>query len=194
MDSQSSTVDHQEKDREADRLEALCTPHGAVPFGLAGEFLPCYVAKVYDGDSITVHVPWHGRLYRHGLRLWGIDTPELRTRDPEEKAAGVRARDYLRGRVLGKVIWVAFEGLDKYGRFLGHLYDTRHRASARTLNAELINLGHAQHYTGKSKVSYREWQAMLALEARQKRKKKAEDAQDTQDAERTEGTQAAAQE
>ena len=53
------------------------------------------VVKVYDGDTITVATPLDNTrapIYHFSVRLRGIDSPEIRGKTPEEKAAALKAR------------------------------------------------------------------------------------------------------
>lgn len=107
----------------------------------------CKCVNVYDGDTITVIFEYRHQIIKEKIRLWGIDTPEIRTRDDEEKKAGFVARDYLRDQILHKFIWVEFLCEDKYGRSLGKIY--RKNNDAESLNDELVRLGMAKEYMRK---------------------------------------------
>ena len=80
------------------------------------------VVKVYDGDTITVASRMPGLrdspIYKFSVRLRGIDTPELRTKDMREKAAAVVARDALAERIMGRDVHLREVGVEKYGRLL----------------------------------------------------------------------------
>lgn len=78
----------------------------------------CKVVSVYDGDTIRVVFRFYNGLYKFNCRLEGIDTPELRTKNMEEKKAGYVARDKLREKILNKVIQIKCNKFDKYGRLL----------------------------------------------------------------------------
>ena len=59
----------------------------------------CKVVKIIDGDTVDVDIDlgfgvW---LHKERIRLFGIDTPESRTRDLEEKKYGLAAKEYLTG-------------------------------------------------------------------------------------------------
>ena len=72
------------------------------------------VVSVYDGDTCTCVIDLGFKLsVRVKVRLLGIDTPEVRTRDKEEKAKGLSTRDWLRERILDKDVLPAPEGEDK---------------------------------------------------------------------------------
>ena len=84
----------------------------------------CYVVKVVDGDTVDVDIDlgfgmW---LKNERIRLYGIDTPESRTRDPEEKQAGLYAKkvvqDYLPKNKPATLVTIKDKG-GKFGRTLG---------------------------------------------------------------------------
>ena len=62
-------------------------------------------------------------MLKRELDLWGINTPESRTRDLEEKARGLAAKDRLKAILEGaKTIQLNSHGVGKYGRCLGELH------------------------------------------------------------------------
>ena len=67
-----------------------------------------WLYKVYDGDTITIASKVPGLLdspiYKFSVRLNGIDTPEIKGRNEEEKSIAVKARDALSGLIMGKDI------------------------------------------------------------------------------------------
>lgn len=86
------------------------------------------VIDVYDGDTCTLLTMYPGMdiPVRHHVRLFGIDTPEMRPPAKAPDRAGIvakatRARDALRELVLGKVVAFEVRGKDKYGRMLASL-------------------------------------------------------------------------
>lgn len=125
------------------RLDA-CT-HDQIPiFSFNGLKCWCKCVGVYDGDTVTVVFDYKGELIKDHIRLWGINTPEIRTRDAAEKEAGLSARDYLREQILDRIIWVEFFGEDKYGRSLGKLFITSDEQEC--INDQLVKLGYAKEY------------------------------------------------
>tara|TARA_Y100000310_G_scaffold231359_1_gene233883 strand:+ start:1157 stop:1519 length:363 start_codon:yes stop_codon:yes gene_type:complete len=108
------------------------------------------VISVYDGDTITIMMDMGmSHFARIKVRLLGIDTPEIRTRDLEEKKLGLSARDYLRERLMDKTIIIKTVKKGKFGRWLGIIWlldekalDTMHES----INDELIRTGHAVKY------------------------------------------------
>lgn len=83
------------------------------------------VIKVYDGDTITIATPlFNGdnvpriETYRFNIRLRGINTPELRTKNSEERNLAIESRDYLASMVMDKIVRLENLGVEKYGRLL----------------------------------------------------------------------------
>ena len=77
-----------------------------------------YVAEVYDGDTVLLR---GGRK----VRLIGINTPETAKPDKAAEPLAVEAYQWLqawRGKKL--YLQVGEDGKDRYGRTLGHLFDT----------------------------------------------------------------------
>ena len=73
------------------------------------------VVKVHDGDTIRLKTEF--RDFDFPLRLLDIDAPEM-------NEGGREARDWLSGRILGKLVWVLIDyrnRVDKYGRLLGRV-------------------------------------------------------------------------
>jgi len=109
--------------------------------------------KVVDGDTIDVTIDLGFDIkYSSRVRLAGIDTPESRTRDLEEKALGLEAKEYLKERLKdAKRIVIKTEKLDstgKYGRILGWLFLDD---ETNSVNNQMIMKGYAWEYDGGTK-------------------------------------------
>ena len=126
--------------------------------------------NVYDGDTIQLVFPVQGVLYRWTCRLSGIDTPEIRTRNKQEKAYGYKVRDTLREKLSSKMVMVHCGEFDKYGRLLGQIYlkDDYEKQfgggdsddlQKKSINQWLIDNNYAFPYDGGSK---KDWEAYLA--------------------------------
>lgn len=124
-------------------------------FTLEGNFLECKVIDVYDGDSITIIFPFGGKYWKKNCRLYGIDTPETRTRSLEEKQAGLIAKGRLCKYILDKVVWIDFRKWDKYGRLMGIIYLDKEKSV--NVCEKMIEEGHAYEYFGKTKRKFSEW-------------------------------------
>ena len=85
-----------------------------------------FVRDVYDGDTVTVDMDlgFDHLIRSMKLRLYGINTPELRGGTDEEKSKARKARDYLRLLVLHDNIIVKTirDKTGKYGRYLAVLF------------------------------------------------------------------------
>ena len=110
----------------------------------------CKLVKVVDGDTIDVDIDLGFGVWMRNqrIRMHGIDTPESRTRDLEEKKYGLAAKDFL-------IKWTNAGGLTlkthkddrgKFGRILGEIwcFDTN-------VNEKMIEEHHAVRYMGQSK-------------------------------------------
>lgn len=128
------------------------------PLNMDGMILQCRVTQVYDGDSITLIAPFYGVPFIVKCRLMGIDSAEVRSKDPLEKAYALETREYVKKRIEGAMVWVECLKMDKYGRLLGYIYQTSD-CSDRTasLNNHLVDSGLAYFYEGKTKRSFKEW-------------------------------------
>ena len=115
------------------------------------------IDKVVDGDTIDVTIDLGFDLYKkERVRIAGVDTPEKRTRNLEEKALGLDAtawiKDKLEGAINGSddlIIRTELDGgVGKYGRLLGWCYIGDASVS---LNEKMIDEGYAWAYDGGTK-------------------------------------------
>jgi micrococcal nuclease len=110
----------------------------------------CKIARVVDGDTVDVDIDLGFDTWRLGerIRLYGIDTPECRTRDEEEKAAGLLAKKFV-GQMLhvGGTYKLTTKEKGKFGRYLG----TIKIAGDLTINAALVTEHLAVPYSGQNK-------------------------------------------
>ena len=118
------------------------------------------VIKVVDGDTVDVDIDlgFGIVLSDERVRIAGIDTPESRTRDKEEKKFGLAAKSRVK-QLLGKTCVLKTQinknGEDmkgKFGRILGDfsVYDSA-TDSWRMITEVLISEGHAVPYHGQNK-------------------------------------------
>ena len=115
------------------------------------------ITKVLDGDTIDVTIDLGFDLFKkERVRVAGVDTPEKRTRDLEEKALGVDATNWLKEKLESTLagddeLTIRTElvgGVGKYGRLLGWLYVGESNVS---LNEQMITEGYAWEYDGGTK-------------------------------------------
>ena len=126
----------------------------APEFSLEGQELKAKVVSVYDGDTVKCVFPLHDKLYKWNCRLSGVDTPELRTRNKNEKKFGFEVRDYLREKILNKLVKIECGEFDKYGRLLIKIKCEDEDCS---VNDWLINNEYAFSYNGGTKKSWEDF-------------------------------------
>jgi micrococcal nuclease len=112
------------------------------------------VENVVDGDTIDVVIDLgFDIMFASRVRLAGIDTPESRTKDKEEKALGLESKEYLKKHLKdAKSVVIKTEKInssEKFGRILGWIYVNGDTVS---LNDMMINDGYAWGYMGETKV------------------------------------------
>lgn len=104
------------------------------------------VIEVIDGDTIDVSIDLgFNVLHTIRLRLNGINTPETRTKNKEEKVRGLAAKARLKELIEGKIVKVKTEKdeQEKFGRYLAVVY-----VDEINVNQQLITEGHAVEYFG----------------------------------------------
>jgi micrococcal nuclease len=122
----------------------------------ADEWHYAHVVKVYDGDTITVEVFRRGHWVLQSIRLAGIDTPELRTKNPAEKTLAEAAKTALSTQILDGHVWLYCTGREKYGRVLAEIYPTTWFCGKKSVsyNQWLLETGHAKKYDGGAKGAW----------------------------------------
>ena len=116
------------------------------------------INRVLDGDTIDVTIDLGFDLFKkERVRIAGVDTPEKRTRDLEEKELGIDATNWLKKKLEdtiagdGDELTIRTElvgGMGKYGRLLGWLYINEETVS---LNEQMSEEGYAWAYDGGTK-------------------------------------------
>ncbi len=111
----------------------------------------CKIIRVIDGDTVDVDIDlgfgiW---LHKERVRLFGIDTPESRTRDLEEKKYGLAAKAFVQEHMpIGShhILQTQKDKTGKFGRILGVFL-----VENKNLNELMIEKHHAVEYHGQSK-------------------------------------------
>lgn len=120
-------------------------------FSLKGFSVPAKVIKVYDGDTCTCVFNTLGLgLYKHSVRLIGIDTPEIKGKSQAEKIRAKEVRDFVKEKILNKVVTLECHGSDKYGRVLGKITTSK----GEIINDLLVSNGMANSYDGGKKKEF----------------------------------------
>ena len=124
----------------------------------------CKIVRVVDGDTVDVDIDlgfdvW---LKKQRIRLYGVDTPQSRTRDLEEKKYGFAAKAFVEKHIPVGSKQILRTKLDdargKFGRILGEFVKEidsstieGHTTSTTTVNQMLIDTHNAVAYHGQSK-------------------------------------------
>ena len=119
----------------------------------------CKIVKVVDGDTVDVDIDLGFGVWMRNerVRLYGIDAPESRTSDKEEKKYGLASKKYVQDLMPVdsiQVLRTMKDGVGKYGRILGVFvlpdYDNQR------LDEMMIKNYHAVDYHGQSKDDIQE--------------------------------------
>jgi micrococcal nuclease len=102
------------------------------------------VLKIVDGDTLDIIISVGFDIYlQQRIRLAGINAPETKTLNEEEKRKGLESKEWLKNRVTNKSLVIRTIKEEKYGRMLGHIYVD---GSKTSINEEMIQLGLAVPY------------------------------------------------
>ena len=120
----------------------------------------CKVVHIVDGDTVDVDIDLGFGVWmkKQRIRLYGIDTPESRTRDLEEKKYGLAAKKFLTGMLddeAGITLKTHKDAEGKFGRILGELWRTTNYAD-QSINEHMVEQNHAVEYYGQSKEDIEE--------------------------------------
>ena len=110
--------------------------------------------KAIDGDTIDLMVDLGFSIhFKMRVRLYGVNTPESRTKDLAEKELGMKAKKFTEDWLVGRD-WVFVNTIpdknDKYGRVLAKIYssDKIDDVATACLNTDIIQSGYAREYYG----------------------------------------------
>ena len=101
------------------------------------------VIRVIDGDTVVLDIDLGFTIHwKSSCRLYGINTPELNSRDKDEKLKALEAKNFLIQELpVGSDVVINSKKLDKYGRPLVEIMNNN-----ININQELLVLGLAQEY------------------------------------------------
>ena len=125
----------------------------SLPFSaLADDLIGVEFVKVHDGDTLIINLPALPPVFGHhlGVRLRGIDTPELHGKCEAEARKARAARDYVIQRLSqAKAVALKDPARDKYFRL-----DVTVMVDGVNLNQDLIQRGYARPYTGQRRQGW----------------------------------------
>jgi len=134
-------------------MSAKVIPYHEIQWSETTPFIPPIesgqVIKVYDGDTITIatRLPYKDSpLYRFPIRLKGIDTAEIKSKNENEKKHAKVARDALSELILHKTVLIKNIENEKYGRILADVY-----LEELCVNEWMIEKSYAVKYDGGTK-------------------------------------------
>jgi micrococcal nuclease len=116
------------------------------------------VVKVYDGDTFTIACPLvidgiqTKTIYRFSVRIKGIDTPEIKTKNIMEKSLANIARGALCSKIENKVVELKNVETEKYGRILADVF-----VEGIDIGKWMLDSKHAVYYNGGTKQIPDEW-------------------------------------
>lgn len=134
------------------------------------------VIKVYDGDTITIATKLKSDenikidkcpVYRFSVRLNGIDTPEMKSKNENEKKHAILAKHFLSEKILGEVVRLENVSIEKFGRVLADVYH-----NDVNMNELMITNNYAVAYQGGTKEIPDMWKEDIELEDHQQNAEK----------------------
>jgi endonuclease YncB( thermonuclease family) len=115
--------------------------------------------KVYDGDTITVATRFNNiePIQLYSVRLLGVDTAELKSKNLDEKKFAKYTRDFVAGIILNNIVKLDISKLEKYGRLLGEVYILDGDYAGKSLSSILLERKMGYVYAGGTKQDFTEW-------------------------------------
>jgi micrococcal nuclease len=121
------------------------------------------VLDVVDGDTVDLMIDLGFNIHHKiRVRLYGVNTPESRTKDLKEKELGLKAKQFTKDWLTNHK-WVYVNTIpdknDKYGRILAKIYSSDDIAATTTacLNTDIIQAGFAREYFGVGDKTWAEF-------------------------------------
>lgn len=134
-------------------FDNVITSNEAIPF--VPPISSGFVVKVYDGDTITIisRLPYSkSELYKFSVRLSGIDCPEIKGHNIDEKQCALLAKAELEKLILNKDVTLKNLKTEKYGRILADVY-----LGDLHINKQMLDKCLAVEYDGGTKKTPKSW-------------------------------------
>jgi endonuclease YncB( thermonuclease family) len=145
-------------------------------FSLNGQTLWGRVVSLYDGDTLTIALNVFTGIYKFSVRMGGIDTCEIKSKNEKNKELACIARSRLLSLITGKdlsemsvlndrrkinnylnkgmyFVWVECLDFDKYGRLLANIYKVENDKPENSFSSILIKEKLAYEYKGDTKLT-----------------------------------------
>jgi|TARA_Y100000361_G_C11137114_1_gene332669 micrococcal nuclease len=112
------------------------------------------IDRVVDGDTVDcwIDLGYHTQIHKR-IRFIGINAPETRTRNKEEKVLGLKAKEWLKQKIdpsytgAYEEVYLKSWGLGKYGRVLGELF-VQSGKSKKSITKWMLSEGLVKEYDG----------------------------------------------
>ena len=105
------------------------------------------VIRVIDGDTLVITIDLGFNLaLTQPIRIKGINSPEMRSSNPQEKVLALADKTFVEGWLQGKILFITTTKDDKYGRILGDIICDK---TKENLSELMIAAGHAKVYVSK---------------------------------------------
>lgn len=109
------------------------------------------IVKIYDGDTVHVVFLYGNEPIRFAIRILGIDTPEMKSKNPLEKQAAQRCKEVLESELSKENCTLVIRNHDKYGgRLLADFYDE----DGKNIAEKMISRGFGRSYNGEKKPDW----------------------------------------
>lgn len=118
-----------------------CTLNNVPELTFENQTMICKVIEVYDGDTVTLCFKFRGKYFKKRCRLYGINAPEIRTKNLQEKQQAYNSKNYVHTILQDKIVIFNCKGYDKYGRLLGDIF-----LDKKNINEDIIQKGYAVKY------------------------------------------------
>lgn len=133
----------------------ICENNKNKPIVFIPTLYDSYVIKVYDGDTITISSrlsKFSKIYYKFSVRFRGIDTPEMKSHNEDEKSAAQIAKKALSDKILHKNVTLKDIKYDKYGRLLADVYYNN-----QCMNKWMLDNRYGVSYDGGTKHIPKSW-------------------------------------
>ena len=137
-------------------MGTCCSRNEIIEYRSTKIFIPpitkAQVIKVYDGDTFTIAVkfPWDKKqYYRFSVRIKGVDCPEIRTKNANERFVAKRAQEFVSKLILHKTVLLKDTKYEKYGRLCADVF-----VGKLNLGQSLIDQRLAVEYNGGKKEEF----------------------------------------
>lgn len=125
------------------------------PFSFNGKILLAKVINIIDGDTIKVNIFVGKELKQFVIRMYGYDSPEMKTKNPIEKDYALRSKNIISELIFNKIVKLECFKYDKYGRILANVF-VKSFGKIINVNQFMIDNYLGYPYFGLTKIIFQE--------------------------------------